>query len=72
MNGEERCGADLRELVHPWPELVAHAARKTTLRPGEILAAGSSGGAGPPLEPGDVVELEAEGIGVLRNRIGPP
>jgi fumarylacetoacetate (FAA) hydrolase len=71
VNGEERCGADLRELVHMWPELVAHAARNTTLRPGEILAAVTSGGAGPPLEPGDVVELEAEDIGVLRNRIGP-
>jgi fumarylacetoacetate (FAA) hydrolase len=71
VNGEERCGTDLRELVHPWPELVAHAARNTTLRPGEILVAATAGASGPPLEPGDVVELEAEGIGALRNRVGP-
>ena len=71
VNGEERCGADLRELVHPWAELVAHAARNTELRPGDLLVAAAAGGAGPPLAPGDVVEIEAEGIGVLRNRVGP-
>jgi fumarylacetoacetate (FAA) hydrolase len=70
VNGEERCGADLRELVHPWPDLVAHAARNTQLRPGDLLIARALGpGSGPPLEPGDVVELEAEGIGVLRTRV---
>jgi fumarylacetoacetate (FAA) hydrolase len=70
VNGEERCGADTRELVHRWPELVAGAARNTALRPGDLLLARVNGGAGPPLSPGDVVELEAEGIGVLRNRVG--
>ncbi len=70
VNGEERCGADLRELVHPWSELVAHAARNTVLRPGDLLIARALGpGSGAPLEPGDVVELEADGIGVLRTRI---
>jgi 2-keto-4-pentenoate hydratase/2-oxohepta-3-ene-1,7-dioic acid hydratase in catechol pathway len=66
VNGEERCGADTRELVHRWPELVAAAGR---LRPGDLLLARVSGGAGPALRPGDVVELEAEGIGVLRNTV---
>ena len=70
VNGEERCGLDLRELVHPWPELVAHAGRNLELRPGDVLVAGAAGAAGPPLQPGDVVELDAEGIGILRNRIG--
>jgi fumarylacetoacetate (FAA) hydrolase len=71
VNGAERCGTDLRELVHPWSELVAQAGRNSTLRPGDLLVAATSGGAGPPLQPGDLVELEADGIGVLRNRIGP-
>jgi fumarylacetoacetate (FAA) hydrolase len=70
VNGEERCAADLRELVHPWPELVAHAARNTELRPGDVLVAATAGAAGPPLQVGDVVEIDAEGIGVLRNAIG--
>ena len=69
VNGEERCGIDLRELVHPWDELRAHAARGTTLRPGDILVASAPAGTGPPLEPGDVVELEAAGIGVLRTTL---
>ncbi len=70
VNGEERCGADLRELVHTWPEMVAHAARNTELRPGDVLVAATTGAAGPPLQPGDVVEIDADGIGVLRNRVG--
>ena len=72
VNGEERRVADLRELAHPWPELVAHAARNTALRPGDVLVAAAPGGAGPSVRPGDVVELEAEGIGVLRNAVGAP
>lgn len=75
VNGTDRCGSDLRELVHPWPELVAHAARNTMVRPGDLIVATAAGAAtldvtASPLEPGDVVELEVEGIGVLRNRIG--
>ena len=69
VNGDERCGADTRELVHRWPELVAAAARNATLRPGDLLLARLTGGAGPALRPGDVVELEAEGIGVLRTPV---
>jgi 2-keto-4-pentenoate hydratase/2-oxohepta-3-ene-1,7-dioic acid hydratase in catechol pathway len=69
INGEERCGVDLRELLHPWEEMRAHAARGTALRPGEILVAAALAATGPSLVPGDLVELEAEGIGVLRNRI---
>jgi 2-keto-4-pentenoate hydratase/2-oxohepta-3-ene-1,7-dioic acid hydratase in catechol pathway len=69
VNGQERCGVDLRELVHRWEALRAHAARGTVLRPGEILVAAAPTAAGPPLEPGDLVELEAEGIGVLANQV---
>lgn len=72
VNGAERCGGDLRELVHPWPELVAHAARNTSLRPGDVLVAATAGSVGPALRPGDIVELEVEGIGILRNAVGAP
>jgi 2-keto-4-pentenoate hydratase/2-oxohepta-3-ene-1,7-dioic acid hydratase in catechol pathway len=67
VNGEDRCGADTRELVHRWPELLAAAG--PNLRPGDLLLARLTGGAGPPLQRGDVVELEAEGVGVLRNAV---
>ncbi len=77
VNGEERSRGNLRDLYHPWPAIVAHAARNTKLLPGEVLGSGTVGGGcilehgdGRWLEPGDVVELEIEGIGVLRNRVG--
>ena len=70
VNGEERFGADLRELVHPWSELAAHAAVNTSLRAGDLLIASTSIAAGPPLAPGDLVEIELDEIGVLRNRVG--
>jgi fumarylacetoacetate (FAA) hydrolase len=63
-------------MHHPWPKIVEHAARNTRLRAGDVLGSGTVGtgcilehGDGRWLQPGDVVELEIEGIGVLRNRI---
>jgi len=69
VNGEERGRADLGALAHPWSELRDHAALNTTLRPGELLIASSRLPEGPPLQPGDLVELELDGVGVLRNRV---
>jgi fumarylacetoacetate (FAA) hydrolase len=69
VNGEERERKELTELTHTWQELVDHAARNTLLRPGDLLVGSSSGSAGPWLERGDVVELELDGVGVLRNRV---
>ena len=76
VNGEERSRGNLSDLHHSWDEMVAHATRNTHLRPGDILGSGTVGtgcilehGDGRWLQPGDVVELEVEGIGVLRNRI---
>ena len=58
-------------------ELIAYASLGETIWPGELLGSGTVGtGAGAEhgkqLQPGDVVELEIGGIGVLRNRIGQP
>jgi len=62
-----------------WPEMVAHAARDTRLRPGDVLGSGTLNGgclleAGPlagvrGLEAGDVVAISAEGLGTLETRI---
>src|ERR671933_56178 len=77
VNGEERSRGNLRDMHHSWDAIVAHAARNTRLLPGDVLGSGTVGtgcilelGDGRWLRPGDVVELEVEGIGVLRNRIG--
>jgi len=78
VNGEERSRGDLRDMHFSWDAIVAQAARNTRLFPGDVLGSGTVGtgcilelGDSRWLQPGDVVELEVEGIGVLRNRIGP-
>jgi fumarylacetoacetate (FAA) hydrolase len=78
VNGEERSRGDLCDLHHSWDAIVAHAAQNTELCPGDVLGSGTVGtgcilehGDGRWLQPADVVELEVEGIGVLRNRIAP-
>ena len=76
VNGEERSRGNLADLYHSWDAIVAHAARNTHLRPGDVLGSGTVGtgcilehGDGRWLQRGDVVELEVEGIGILRNRV---
>jgi fumarylacetoacetate (FAA) hydrolase len=76
VNGEERSRGNLSSLFHKWDALLAQAARNTTLAPGDVIGSGTVGsgcilehGDGRWLQRGDVVELEIEGIGVLRNTI---
>ena len=62
-------------MHHTFADMIAYASRSQTLYPGEVLGSGTAaGGSGLELDrwlaEGDVVELEIEGIGVLRNRIG--
>jgi fumarylacetoacetate (FAA) hydrolase len=76
VNGEERSRGNLRDLYHSWEALLAQAARNTVLRPGDVIGSGTVGtgcileaGDERWLRRGDVVELEVEGIGVLRNTV---
>jgi fumarylacetoacetate (FAA) hydrolase len=76
VNGEERSRGSLADMHHSWEAIVAQAARNTYLRPGDVLGSGTVGtgcilehGNGRWLQQGDLVELEVEGIGVLRNRV---
>jgi fumarylacetoacetate (FAA) hydrolase len=77
VNGEERSRGELGDMHHSWEAIVEHAARNTELHAGDALGSGTVGtgcilelGDGRWLQPGDVVELEVEGIGVLRNTVG--
>ncbi len=79
VNGEERSRGDLASLYHPWPAILARAARNTELRPGDIIGSGTVGTGcilehddGRWLQPGDTVELEVAGLGILRNQIVRP
>jgi fumarylacetoacetate (FAA) hydrolase len=76
VNGEERSRGNLSSMYHGWDALLTHARRNTRLRPGDVIGSGTVGsgcilehGDGRWLQRGDVVELEIDGIGVLRNRI---
>jgi fumarylacetoacetate (FAA) hydrolase len=76
VNGEERSRGELGDMHHSWDAILAHAARNTRLLAGDVLGSGTVGtgcilelGDGRWLQPGDVVELEVEGIGVLRNSV---
>src|SRR5262245_14112644 len=77
VNGEERSRGNLGDIYHSWESILEHAGRNTVLRPGDVIGSGTVGtgcilehGDERWLQPGDEVELEVEGIGVLRNRIG--
>jgi fumarylacetoacetate (FAA) hydrolase len=77
VNGEERSRGNMGDMYHSWEAIVARAAENTQLVPGDVIGSGTVGtgsilehGDGRWLQPGDVVELEVEGIGVLRNVIG--
>jgi fumarylacetoacetate (FAA) hydrolase len=74
VNGEERSRGNLAEMHWRWDDVAAHAARNTRLVAGDVLGSGTVGtgcilehGDGRWLQRGDVVELEIERIGVLRN-----
>jgi len=68
VNGEEAERRSLGDAAHSWAEIVARAAQNTRLMPGDLIGAGKAGSK-RRLQPGDVVELEVEGIGVLRNAV---
>lgn len=79
VNGRVLSRGDAGSMHWTWPDLLAHASRDTTLRPGDVLGSGTVGtgcileltpeAVGGWLKPGDVVELTIERLGTLRNRI---
>lgn len=74
VNGERWGGGSSRDMHHSFADIVHFVSRDETLRGGEVIASGTvPTGCGLELgrflSPGDVVELEIERVGVLRNRI---
>jgi 2-keto-4-pentenoate hydratase/2-oxohepta-3-ene-1,7-dioic acid hydratase in catechol pathway len=70
VNGQVRQQARTSQLEHGVAELLSFVSRVMTLLPGDVLLTGTPAGVGP-LEPGDRVEVEVEGIGVLTNQVVP-
>jgi 2-keto-4-pentenoate hydratase/2-oxohepta-3-ene-1,7-dioic acid hydratase in catechol pathway len=68
VNGVERQHGRARDMAFGILTLVAYISRVMTLEPGDLIATGTPSGVGP-LHPGDVVEVEIPGVGVLRNPV---
>ncbi len=68
VNGELRQDGSTADLIFPIPEIIAEITTRITLEPGDVIATGTPAGVGP-IHHGDIVEVEIEGIGILRNRV---
>ena len=68
VNGEVRQDARTSDLIFSVPEILSFVSGVMTLEPGDVIATGTPSGVGP-LSPGDRVEIEIEGIGVLANPV---
>jgi len=68
VNGEVRQNGNTRDMVFPCDFLVEFITSVMTLEPGDVILTGTPSGVGP-LAAGDSVEVEIEGIGVLRNAV---
>jgi len=75
LNGKTMQDGTTADLIFPIPELIAYISIVTPLGPGDVIATGTPAGVGfsrkPPvfMKPGDTIEVEIEGIGVLRNPV---
>lgn len=74
VNGDVRQDASTGQLIYGVADLIAFCSQSFTLEPGDVIATGTPGGVGafrePPvfLKDGDIVEVEIDRIGTLRNR----
>jgi fumarylacetoacetate (FAA) hydrolase len=79
VNGKLYSQGDSGSMYWSWPQILAHASRDTTLKPGDVIGSGTVGtgcileltpeAVGGWLQPGDIVELEIEELGKLTNQI---
>ena len=74
LNGEELSHGNSGDIYHSFERMIEHVSRGETVWPGEVFGSGTIGGGSGHehfrlMEPGDVIELEIEKIGVLRNRV---
>ncbi|MCX6623416.1 MAG: fumarylacetoacetate hydrolase family protein [Acidobacteria bacterium] len=68
INGKVIQKDSTSQLVHDCPSVVSYISRYVTLLPGDLIFTGTPGKTSP-MHPGDVVEVEIQGIGILRNKV---
>jgi 2-keto-4-pentenoate hydratase/2-oxohepta-3-ene-1,7-dioic acid hydratase in catechol pathway len=70
VNGQVRQDSSTSDLIFDVLTLISFVSEYVTLEPGDLISTGTPAGVGN-LNPGDTVEVEIDGIGVLRNRVVP-
>ena len=68
LNGNTVQDSNTRHMIFPIPEIIAFISKNFTLMPGDVIATGTPAGVGA-IQPGDIVEIEIEKIGILRNPV---
>jgi 2-keto-4-pentenoate hydratase/2-oxohepta-3-ene-1,7-dioic acid hydratase in catechol pathway len=68
INGETRQDHRTSDRIWPYPTLVSMISHIVTLLPGDVISTGAPPGVSP-MKAGDLVEIEIDGIGILRNRV---
>lgn len=68
LNGEVQQSESTKHLIHGVDKIVSFASQYFTLLPGDLIFTGTPGRTSP-MQPGDVVEVSVEGVGVLRNPV---
>jgi 2-keto-4-pentenoate hydratase/2-oxohepta-3-ene-1,7-dioic acid hydratase in catechol pathway len=68
VNGVTKQDSPLTDLIFPVDVIIAFVAQCMTLEPGDLIATGTPPGVGPML-PGDTIQVEVTGVGVLENRV---
>ena len=74
INDEMTCVGNSGDMYWTWEDMIEHCSKDETLYPGEFFGSGTvGGGCGAEIDkwikPGDVIEMEIEGIGILRNKV---
>lgn len=77
VNGEEWGRGNSGDMHHRFDDLIAHVSSSETIYPGEVIGSGTVGNGcglelGKFLKPNDIIELEIEGLGILKNRLVKP
>jgi len=68
VNGDIKQSANTKDMIFTIPALIAYISKQFTLEEGDIIATGTPAGVSP-IVPGDIVEVEIERIGILRNPV---
>jgi fumarylpyruvate hydrolase len=71
VNGDIKQRADISQLIHTVPDIIAHLSSFYHLHPGDLIYTGTPEGVGPVV-PGDALEGTIAGVGTIALTIGPP